>query len=293
MPELRPNMALQQWTQRHRGREAPAFLESVRDLLELTDSQRTSASDLAFVILRDPALTARVLQVAHSVALNPARYPVSSISRAVVMLGFNAVRRIALTLILIDACLRGPARERLARELALSIHASVQARAIALTIGDENPEEICIAALLHNLGAIVFWSSGDESALTLDHALAGTALPPETEQRVLGFELRHLTGELNREWQVSRLLERLLCEHEASRDRRLRCVEAGWRIALASEHGAPIDNQRETVAALVCEFNIDRRVIEAQLRDAATQAAETMTLYGAGAMRRYLPVAWH
>src|SRR6478735_12073244 len=60
-------------------------------VLEVTGSEDSSAREVVDLIATDPALTARILHLVHRSDLG-VRGEVSSIERAVVMLGFDAVR---------------------------------------------------------------------------------------------------------------------------------------------------------------------------------------------------------
>jgi two-component system, cell cycle response regulator len=71
-------------------------------LLELIVDERTSSNDLARVIEQDPSLTTRLLKVANSAFYFRSR-TVSTISQAMLLIGFNRLRAIALGIALRDS----------------------------------------------------------------------------------------------------------------------------------------------------------------------------------------------
>ena len=116
------------WIERIRGREMPVFGRTVESLRTLIADDRASASALAKVILMDPPMTTKVLRLANSAFFNHAHQGISTVSRAIVVLGFDPVVELALSVALIDALLNQGIRGRLHAEMARSFHAAVQAR---------------------------------------------------------------------------------------------------------------------------------------------------------------------
>ncbi|MDO9635595.1 MAG: HDOD domain-containing protein, partial [Thiobacillus sp.] len=81
----------------------PALSEAIGAINRIASSETEGVNELSNSILRDVALTSKLLRLA-----NVAYYSqvgggsISTVSRAVVILGFNAVRAIALSLILFE-----------------------------------------------------------------------------------------------------------------------------------------------------------------------------------------------
>ncbi len=194
------------WIERIRGREMPVFGRTVESLRTLIADDRASASALAKVILMDPPMTTKVLRLANSAFFNHAHQGISTVSRAIVVLGFDPVVELALSVALIDALLNQGIRGRLHAEMARSFHAAVQARWISRKRGEGAGEEIFIAALLGRVGEMAFWCFGGEQAHRLDRCLSETDVrEEEAQQRVLGFPLRQLSYGLIKEWRLGAL----------------------------------------------------------------------------------------
>lgn len=290
MIESTTPQALTQWVARVRPRATPGLSSTVLDILRLIDRRDSGAGDLAYVILRDPSLTARLLRAANAFVANPTGHEITTVSRAIVLLGFNAVRRIAVSLSLIDDCLRGPMREHVARELALCVHAATQARSLAKFAHDPQPEEIYIAALLFSLGSIVFWSSGDGATVELHRALGNrqSMSGSEVERAVLGFDLGQLTRNLNQEWHVSRVLDDVLSGRTAN-DVRGWCVHAGHDLAGAAENGWDSAIIENLLGRLASELGIETRILRTQVYANAGEARRTAELYNAAHVGRLIP----
>jgi HD-like signal output (HDOD) protein len=79
----------------------PSLSPVALQLINAASDERTSARDLASIIQRDPGLATRLLKIVNSVSF-ATRTPVSSVSQAVVNLGFKRVRMMAFSLSLRD-----------------------------------------------------------------------------------------------------------------------------------------------------------------------------------------------
>ncbi|MDF1614407.1 HDOD domain-containing protein [Desulfurivibrio dismutans] len=134
----------------------PAMSGHVQELISLTQSSQSAGYELAQVILKDYSLTNKVLQVVNSAYYSLGRH-VNSISRAVTILGFDAVRELAMAIALFEDFVKtGQEKELVSRVLTSSFLSAMQAREMAAEkdFGVAS-EEAFICALLHNLGKII------------------------------------------------------------------------------------------------------------------------------------------
>ena len=136
--------------------ELPAMSNNVQELISLTQNSRSAAYELSKVILKDYSLTNKVLQVVNSAYYSLGR-PVNSISKAVTILGFDAVRDLATAIALFEDFVKsGVEKEGITKIMTRSFLSALQARDLAV---EKNlkvvPEEAFICSLLHSLGKII------------------------------------------------------------------------------------------------------------------------------------------
>lgn len=125
-------------------------------IIELVEDPTSTAQDLHKIIAHDPALCSRILKVVNSAFYGLPRQ-IGSINRAIVLLGLNAVKNIAIAASLAklfrggDLCPKFSARD-------LWIH-SVATAAASKLICDELhlglPDEAFLAGLIHDIGIMV------------------------------------------------------------------------------------------------------------------------------------------
>lgn len=285
--------SLSGWVRKLGDSGMPVFAHTAQDIARVSESRESSASELARVVLQDAAMTAKLLRVANSPIFNPVGRTISTVSRAVVVLGFEEVRSICLSIAVVESMLRGKQKQRVVEEMARSFHAAVQARSFARKRKDGSPEEVFIATLLYRLGDLAFWAFAGESAGRMDAVLQQRPgeSPEKVQREVLGFPLRELTLGLSREWKLGGLLEQSL-DGSSGRNPRVSNVVLGHELAEAAEKGgweAPeVTRLLERIAENL--YLPVEEVVEL-VRANAEEAVRTASFYGAGAAGCLIPQA--
>ncbi len=121
-------------------------------LHELLHEPDTSIRELVTTLSLDPVFSMRVLKMANSVYYDQQRQ-VTTVERAIIVVGQNTLRNMALEL-----CLRNAKRTYGLLERRLwenSIASAVGCRLIAASVGAYDPEEAYLAGLLHHVGKTV------------------------------------------------------------------------------------------------------------------------------------------
>jgi len=125
-------------------------------IVELVEDPRSTAEDLQKVISMDPALTSRILKVVNS-SFYGLPGQIGSINRAIVMLGLNAVKNIAIAASLVKLFRGGELVPSVSAQKLWEHCAEVAAGckliddALKLGLGDE----VYLAGLVHDIGIVV------------------------------------------------------------------------------------------------------------------------------------------
>jgi HD-like signal output (HDOD) protein len=125
-------------------------------IIKLVEDPDSTAQDLNKVISNDPALGARILKVVNS-AFYGLPGQIGSINRAIVLLGLNAVKNIAIAASLAKLFRGGQICPSFsARDLwTHSIAVATGTRLLANKVGLGLPDEAFLAGLIHDLGIMV------------------------------------------------------------------------------------------------------------------------------------------
>lgn len=285
-----PPESLDAWVLALGERGMPVFARTARDISGITARVGSSASELARAILQDASMTARMLRVANSPYYNSGKTSISTVSRAVVVLGFDVVRSICLSIAIVETLIKGPQLERVQAEMARSFHAAAQARAFAQQHKDPAPEEVFITALLCNLGQMAFWSSTSDQSEKLSLALQKPgAVADQVEEEVLGFKLSQLTLGLAKEWKLGELLTDTL-ERKHKENPRISNILIGHELARNLEHGWASPEVKDVLSRLSEKLYLPMEEVQVMVQANAREAVRTASCYGVGKLARLIPV---
>ena len=278
---------LDAWLNRLNSSDLPVLGSVVASLNQLTESDQTHVNQLSDVILKDSNLTSQLLRVANSAHFNPGGSNINTVTRAIVQVGFEGVKNICISLMLVDQLLSAHPRERLLRAMALAFHAALQARALVPPLDEDTCEKVFIAALLHNVGEMAVWSKGEAQADALDALMLQGVAEREACEQVLSFQFSTLSKALVQQWHLSDILA--ACLQGNARSPLVSAVQLGEALSRAVEYGWE-SKATESVLEKIARF---RRVsIERAREDAmatAEQASKVVALFGVPALTRLLP----
>jgi putative nucleotidyltransferase with HDIG domain len=134
----------------------PAFPKSVQRILELTRDVNCAAKDLVQVIDKDPVVTVKILRVVNSAYYSLPKQ-ITSINHAVVYLGFNTIKNLALSIAAIGMLPKNNAAGFDGQQYLLhSLTTASIAKQLAIRVDDADPMDCFIAGLLHDFGKVVF-----------------------------------------------------------------------------------------------------------------------------------------
>lgn len=281
------------WVHRISDEEMPAMSSMVRSLESLSEDDVTSLSKLGRSVMHDNALTSRILRVANSVIYNKGRQQITTVSRAAVVLGFDALRNICLTARLISSLLETrqldpEVHQYLLGRMASSFQAAMLARMMQPEKDEQGQEEVFIAALLYHLGECAFLSTGGNDARHLVQELAlGLAEDHELiTRRRLGVNFNQLTQGLAAHWGLGELLSKSLSNPE-QRTPEVRCVYMANAIsdAMAAEDEVVLADLMSRAAEML---KMPEREFRAKVQRCTHATMKLAEAYGAGEMAQYL-----
>jgi serine/threonine protein kinase len=183
-------------------KEFPALSESVSAINRIVHSDKESISALTNAVLMDVALTSKILKLVNSSFYKPAGAgTISTISHAVVILGFDTIRNIVISLLLFDQMQNRDQARQLMEECARSILTGVIAKEVGSGMKVKNPEELFVCAMLSNLGRLLVTYYFPEEAEIITKIVAVEEISADAAAvRVLGISLSELASEIGKLW---------------------------------------------------------------------------------------------
>lgn len=189
---------------RHRS-DFPALSDSVGRIQRLAQSETGSVGSLANEILKDVALTNKLLRLVNSTFYARAGSgTINTISRAVALVGYAGIRNLALSLVLLEHMQDKQQVVALREEFLRSLAAGTMAREFSPT--EQGAEEAFISAVFQNLGRMLthFYFPEEarqiQSRLASPGGVAGGDPEEAASQAVLGIGFQDLGTGVARHW---------------------------------------------------------------------------------------------
>ena len=182
--------------------DLPIFSTTINKIRRMSSDPDSDAMSVAKEVLKDANLSSKLLRLGNSAYYNRGVGKISVISRAVIVLGFDTVKNLTLTLKLIESFQDANPSVEMDKMLVKSYLAAGFVRDIADKCGVKDIEESYVCALLHNLGEItVAYVLPDEYLRILELARVEGRSRAQAEQTVLGTSIALISQELATSWE--------------------------------------------------------------------------------------------
>jgi len=151
----------------------PAMSDGVLRIQRLANSDHETLQTLADEILKDVALTQKLLRLVNTAHFKRSGHSVSTVSRAVALVGMAGIRNLALSLVLVEHMKDKSQAQRLKECFLRALLAGQLAQ--ALSASSREAEEAFLAALFYNLGPLLAEYYFPDEAQTVREQLATQA----------------------------------------------------------------------------------------------------------------------
>jgi putative nucleotidyltransferase with HDIG domain len=189
----------------------PTLPGIITKLNVLSENDKTSVQEMAKLVASDQVLSARILKLANSPSYG--FYRISSISNAMILLGVNVVKSLALSSSIFEIMEKN--------SIGLwehSLGAGVAANIISRRLKLPECEEISTAALLHDIGKVIIRINfGDDYQHLLDLVENNNIMMREAEMDSLGIDHAEVGAWLAKSWHLpEKLIEPISCHHKVA-----------------------------------------------------------------------------
>jgi HD-like signal output (HDOD) protein len=191
----------------------PIVLDRITKLLA---NPRTSAEEIGKAITTDQALASKALKLVNSAFYGfPGR--ISTLSHAIVILGFSTIKNIVLTASIFDS-FRGKGKApdgfNLEQLWYHSIACGAAAQSIAKITGSPEREECFIAGLIHDIGKIILCNYLPEDfESVIKYTRQNNTLFYESEKQLFNTSHDEIGGYLAECWNLPKSLQNALRFH--------------------------------------------------------------------------------
>jgi len=192
----------------------PTVIERITRLLQ---SPKTSAEEIGKAITTDQALASKVLKLVNSAFYGfPGR--ISTITHAIVILGFSTVKNIVLTASILDIFKRKSRTDvadfNFEQFWMHSIACGAASQSIAKFLGNKDKEECFIAGLIHDMGKVIlcqYLPEDFKEAYSLGRQQG--LLFYESEKKLFNITHEEIGGMLAERWNLPKSLQYAIKYH--------------------------------------------------------------------------------
>jgi HD-like signal output (HDOD) protein len=258
--------------------------EVTTQIIKTVEDPKSTASQLHKIVSHDPALVTRIMKVVNS-AFYGLPGQIGSIERAIVLLGLNAIKNIAVAASL-GQLFRGSAlcegfsaKDLWTHCIAVGVTARDLARQMKMLIADE----AFLAGMIHDMGILISLQLYPEQLREVCEAAKSGEDFCEAERRIIGFDHQQLGMGLAEHWKFPRPCQLVAGYHHqphnlADQSRHLvMLVYVADTICCQSKHGFNLTAKEQTLSdERLNEMRIDPLAVaqtKARLDDLVAEAA--------------------
>jgi HD-like signal output (HDOD) protein len=198
-----------------RVEDLPTLPRTVLKITELVNDPKSSARDLARIITDDQVLAARLLRLVNSSFYGfPQR--ISTITGAIVLLGFDAIRNLLLTTSVFDLFPNRKNTSLIRQEQFWdhSLGCAVGSKIIGNHLRYDKVEELFVSGLLHDIGKIVEMIFLPEAFKEIVKRVRDeNILMIAAEERILGYRHPEVGKLLAEKWNLPPKLTSVILHH--------------------------------------------------------------------------------
>lgn len=173
----------------------PTIPAILRKILGVIEDPNVSLQKITEFVSSDPTLTARILKMVNSPVYGfPGR--ISSVSHAMVILGLNAVKGLLIGVSVFEVM-----KKNMVGLWEHSLASAIYARVIANLKNVSSPEEISVAALLHDIGKVIMLIAyKDEYSKIIESVSKREDFLFELEREYFGITHAEIGGIVGKKW---------------------------------------------------------------------------------------------
>ena len=182
----------------------PSLSKSVHHLAETMQDEEKSIADVTGAILSDFTLTQKVIRLANSAMYASIGGEITTVTRAAVVLGLDAISHLALSVRFVDTLSASAPDSAIARaEMAKALVAGDIARNIAGKANLPDGEEAVVCALMHHLGRLLLVFYFPEEWYEIQKISADKFLTEnQATLEIIGVTLDEISQEVAKSWRL-------------------------------------------------------------------------------------------
>lgn len=277
--------SVEQWVSLISKKELPAIASTVKVLEKFSNDDKSSLPMLSKSILHDQALSSCILKLVNN-GQRIGHPKITTVSRATVILGMQAVKNVCLTSTLIDALFESEkltpnSYQKLSELMARSFYAGILAKMLTAEYNEDTQEEVYLAAMLYTIGETAFWSVAGELTEEILHQehLPEPEFNDYCHERI-GCTFTDISRGLAKNWNLGSLLEKAL-DHPEHRTGEIKLIYLANKLSGYISKPPTTEVFYELLEEISQLKNITVSQLKTRINNCRAQALGLLSSYGA------------
>jgi HD-like signal output (HDOD) protein len=188
------------WERVRQQGDMPGFARAINTILGAMRGEAEREFDMAQAVLTDPVLTQKVLRLANSGMYSAFGQQVNTVTKAILVLGTDAIGHLALGLKLIEELSdASPDSSTAHAEMEKAVLAGMVAQQVALSAASRDAEETVVCSMLQGLGRMMVAFYMQDAWLKLQEH-GGAGFEDAAAQPVLGLSMEMIGRATAQRW---------------------------------------------------------------------------------------------
>jgi len=272
---------------RHK-KDFPAMPQQISEIASGTnDRSDASANILANKILKNYSLSTKLLRLVNSPVYGQYGGRISTVSRAVVILGFKEVRMAAMGLMLFDHLQNSSQSTMIKEATANSMMSGSIARELSTELNVEDTEESYICSMFHNFGRLLSMFYFPEEANLINNSVRNKKVKESTASaEILGLSYEELGMGIAKAWHLPTpimhsmrsITSANISKPESDADKNVHLANFSNSLCDIIQNAAP-DTLKNAVAGLLAKYENSIDLTPKQLNSYISKAIDHVQEY--------------
>ncbi len=275
------HQSMERWIEACAAADLPVLHASRSFFRDLAEDTRLNMKKVGRALWRDAGLALKVLRMARDLQRQGMKTEITSLEKAVMMLGIERIAAAALDSPAIEERFPPPLQAQLRRLYGRCYHTALLAESWATRRHDISPDEVAMAGLFYNLGGLALWANAGARMMQLiELRSAPGVLPHEAEYVVFGFGIEPFGHALAERWTLPQLVVESM-ESRYARELRTLGVMLAAQIAHEAGHAWRDRGVGQNVALSAEYLDLEPPEFMEAVNAVSEQFNETCKDYGA------------
>jgi putative nucleotidyltransferase with HDIG domain len=198
----------------------------MNEVFMVMNDANSSFNQLFSIVRYDQAISSKIISIANSTYYSR-RVPVTSLERAMVMVGLEEIKRIIMCLVFMKGITTRWRLEQddIAAIWGHSLTVAYAAKTLSTKMNVEDPERAFTVSVIHDIGKLIFYTFGDRYRKIANEARLGAENVCELECTEFGVDHQEVGHYMSTKWGFPEVFSAAILDHHSPHDGKVPLID--------------------------------------------------------------------